>query len=173
MKKKLKKILVFALMMVVMMTSSNMSVLAAGSEEASTNEVTPRLTTLVTGSNYLGNFTFANVHRGGARIVNGNRMRVCVAFKKADSQSANIDLIVDVDRYYGDGYYVTRQSTRFMSQNASPDDNGYHYLVGDWINVGADNGQPISLYYDVVTAYGQTGNGSYRAANVYVWIEVE
>lgn len=125
---------------------------------------------------YLGHFTFTNYNRGKVMQINGSKMRVCVAFKKADSQPTNIDLKVNIDRYSvenGVGYYFNRQSNYFYNRNDAPDSDGYYYFVGDWLELGSESGKLFSLYYDAVTELGQAGTGGYRSADVHVWIDIE
>jgi len=125
---------------------------------------------------YLGNFTFTNTNRGQVMRLRGNEVRICVAFKKADSQSSNIDLKVNLNRYAYENdmdCYFLIQANRFFSRDDQPDENGYYYFEGPWQDISYINGELFSLYYDAVTAYGQTGTGAYRSADVHVWLDID
>lgn len=146
--------------------------------ELETTSVTPRMSSYYTGRWYLGTFTFTDNNRGNAFVINGNKVRVCVAFKKAsiDKQSSNIDLEMQLDRitYSGSSeYYHTRWADRFMSSKDTPDADGYYYFVGDWVDVSRESGSAFCLYYEALTELGGSSNGNDRSANVHVWLDIE
>lgn len=184
-KKFIRKLL--SMMMAVAMLMSVMSVSAFAAEiQTSESEVqsvedtavTPRMSTYSRGRWYLGHFTFTDNNRGNAFILNGSKVRVCVAFKKAstDKQSSNIDLDLELHRISysgGNEYYHLRWGDRFMSSKDTPDSDGYYYFVGDWYELGTETGKPFCLYYEALTALGQSSNGNARSADVHVWLDVE
>ena len=140
------------------------------------NSVTPRISSYGAGRWYLGHFAFTDTNTGNAFLLNGNRVRICVAFKKADSQSSDVDLQVDLAKIeYLDGkeYYHYRGGQRFMSANDDPDADGYVYFVSDWIDIdSSERGGAFVLKYEVFTAWYQSGT-SPRRADVHVWLDVE
>lgn len=139
------------------------------------NSVTPRMNSYGTGRWYLGHFAFTDTNTGNAFILNGNRVRMCVAFKKADSQASDVDLQVDLARVeYVNGreYHHYRGGQYFMSANDEPDSDGYVYFVSDWIDISSESGCAFLLKYEVFTAYYQSGT-SPRRADVHVWLDVQ
>lgn len=137
-------------------------------------DVTPLVSTY-SNTTYLGAFTFTNVNIGGARTINDNRIRFIVDFKKADSQSTDIDLEVSLRRIYyenGQEYHLDRGTQRLRSSGSSLTSDGYHHVTTDWININdSELGKQFCIYYDAMTEFGKTGTGAYRSASVRIWME--
>lgn len=141
----------------------------------STESVTPRMNSYGRGRWYLGHFAFTGTNTGNGFFLNGNRVRMCVAFKKADSQASDVDLQVDlakIEYENGKEYHHYRGGQYFMSANDDPDADGYVYFISDWIDISSEKGGAFLLKYKAFTAYYQNGT-SPRRADVHVWLDVE
>lgn len=127
--------------------------------------------TLGTGRSYLGNFTFKNTNTGASRTMNGNQMKLSLAWKQADDWTP-VNLNVKVIRTYT-GTVAYEGTFDIKNDSNGADSDGYYYYETDYfpINYGSD----YHIYYDVVTApdYFQLPFGDYRSASVHTWVDLK
>ncbi len=112
---------------------------------------------------YLGNFSFAGNNTGLNRTINGNRMRVCIAYKPVDGLGEDADISFYLNRY--DGTTVQYRNICFLQDE--PDSDGYRYYVLPWVNISY--GVNYYFYYHAYTCC----MSQERTVNCHVWIDVE
>lgn len=126
-------------------------------------------TVLGAGRHYLGTFTFKDTNTGLIRTYNGNRVRICIAWKSADA-GGDVDLIVKMHKVATGGYWMTKFSC--YEDTDGKDADGYYYLVGDWMDIN-DYDRDRYIFLDAVTREGYTAPGYLRSANVHIWVDIE
>lgn len=115
----------------------------------------------IPGSNYLGTFSFTGTNWGAYRTIKGSKMRVCIAHKPVDNNTAYV-LNINCLEYGG-----RKVLDNYIYSGGSKDSDGYYFFVSDYFNV--KSGVDYRLYYH---AYDQGGNGGSRRLNVHVWYDV-
>lgn len=126
--------------------------------------------TLGTGRTYLGNFTFSNTHSGASRTINGNRVKLSIAWKPADIPTSKVNLNVSFIRTWTSAHALD-YTFDVNNDLDGPDSNGYFYVETGWFSV--NSGSDYHIFYDVVTAPSNYKPGTYRQANVHTWIDVK
>lgn len=120
---------------------------------------------------YLGQQTFTNTFYTPNFTVGGSKMRIKLAFKKADRANSDIDVDVYARRSVnlGGNYY----HKRFCKVNDSDgkDANNYYYVEGNWQSI--DSGQTYNIFLDACTALYETQPGYNRSADVHIWMEIQ
>lgn len=138
-------------------------------------DVTPLVST-ASSEIYLGSFTFTNVNVGAARRIDASQVRFIVDFKKADSQTTDIDLEISLRKLdYVDGLEVQydRGTERLRADYCSLTSDGYHHGVTEWFTIPSyERGTMFCIYYDAMTQFGYTGTGAYRSASIRIWMEI-
>lgn len=151
----------------VMMFTMAISVHATVEDEfnipAEANYVSADDTVLDPGRWYLGNFSFYKYNICRYRTINGNRMRVCIAWKPADNYPWDSTLELYVYQYNRN----LKQTNYLHSCQVAPDPDGYYYFVLPWISTvkGVDYNMEYYAYTD--------GSGNPRTMDVHVWVDVE
>lgn len=139
--------------------NSNLTVETSNSSVASV-----QTTSFGPGDWYWGGFTFYDYNVGAYKTINGNQVKIKVAFKAVDGQPYSYILSLDCYEYGGNCIY----SRNLNSWSVSPDSDGYYYYESGWINVnyGVD-------YHFVYGANSSCACDDPRTLNVHVWIEVQ
>lgn len=126
--------------------------------------------TLGTGRWYLGNFQFSNIHYGASRTINGNRVKLSIAWKPADIPTSKVNLNVSFIRTWNSEHALD-YTFAVANDTNGPDSDGYYYLETGWFTV--NYGSDYHIYYDAVTAPSYPKPGTVRQANVHTWIDVK
>lgn len=126
--------------------------------------------TLGTGRWYLGSFTFTNINSGASRTINGNRVKLSLAWKPADIPTSKVNINVSFIRTWTSEHAL--DYTFDVSKDTDgPDSDGYYYLETGWFTVNP--GSDYHIYYDVVTAPSNYKPGTLRSASVHTWVDVK
>lgn len=136
-------------------------------EKLETSIATTSSQTLGAGRHYLGHFKFTNTNTGLTRTYNGSRMRLCIAWKSADT-GGDVDLEVTVHNSTG----YTWKKYRCSEDSNGKDSDDYYYVIGPWMQINNWN-RDRYIYYDAVTREGYTAPGYYRSADVHTWVDIE
>lgn len=115
---------------------------------------------------YFNPFYFYDYNIGSNKTINGNRMRVCIAFKAVDGLYNNqaADMTLDIVRY--DGVLMQEINLCFLSDE--PDSDGYRYYVLPWIDVSYGVDYHISYLTHSCCDFYEA-----RKVHCHVWIDVE
>ena len=128
-----------------------------------TSGVTARTTSFGPGDWYWGGVTFHGENGGAYKTINGNQVKIKVAFKAVDGQPYSYHLFLDFVEYGGRNVY----SRNYNSWSVSPDGDGYYYYESGWINV--NKGVDYRFLYN---ANSECACYDPRTLNVHIWIEV-
>ena len=112
---------------------------------------------------YWGGVTFYDENGGAYKTINGNQVKIKVAFKAVDGQSYSYHLYLDFVEYGGRRVY----SQDYNSWSVAPDGAGYYYYESDWINV--NKGVDYRFLYG---ANSECACNDPRRLEVHIWIEV-
>lgn len=115
---------------------------------------------------YMGQFSFTDYNIGRCYTINGNRLRICIAFKPIDGLADCVDMNLSCYRY--DGKKMQELNLCFLQDE--PDDDGYRYYVLDWVNVS----KGVDYYYRYsVWTCGYGANYPNRKVDCHVWLDIE
>ena len=129
---------------------------------ADTLEVSPRAS-FGPGDWYWGGVTFYDENGGSYKTINGNEVKIKVAFKAVDGQSSSYHLYLDFVEYGGRRVY----SRDYNNWSVAPDGAGYYYYESGWlrVNKGVD-------YRFLYGANSECACNDPRRLEVHIWIEV-
>lgn len=113
-------------------------------------------------SMYLGAFTFTGTNTGKWRSVDGNYVRMCIAFKPIDGKSYSTELFVDLYQY--SSKYIG--SLKCTTYTTSPDSDGYYFFVSDYFKI--NSGSDCRMKY-TATSSGTTYDP--RKVSVHAWYD--
>jgi hypothetical protein len=126
---------------------------------------------LGTGRWYLGDFEFTDTNTGASRTINGNRVKLSIAWKPADISWSNVNLVVSFIRTWNSEYALKNYTFDVYDDMDGRDPDGFFYIETDWFTVNP--GSDYHIFYDVVTAPLNYKPGSLRSAYVHTWIDVK
>ena len=130
---------------------------------ANTLQASPRATSFGPGDWYWGGVTFYDDNGGAYKTINGNQVKIKVAFKAVDGEPYSYHLYLDFVEYGGRYVY----SRDYNSWSVAPDADGYYYYESDWINV--NKGVDYRFFYG---ANSECACNDPRRLEVHIWIEV-
>ena len=131
--------------------------------DSKTPEISPRATSFGPGDWDWGGVTFYDENGGAYKTINGNQVKIKVAFKAVDGDSASYHLYLDFVEYGGRYVY----SRDYNSWSVAPDGDGFYYYESDWINV--NKGVDSRFLYG---ANSECACNDPRRLEVHIWIEV-
>lgn len=163
----LSLILAFCMMLSVMPSTS-----AFAAEPESVMETYPDNTSVASimttsfgpGDWYWGGVTFTGSNGGAYKTINGDRVKIKVAFKAVDGDPTSYHLYLSFVQYGGAIFYYRD----YDSWSVNPDGDGYLYYESGWINV--NYGVDYRFLYDTNSECLCDDD---RRLNVHIWIEVE
>lgn len=133
--------------------------------ESSATDVSPASvnTAFGPGDHYWGGVTFTGKNGGAYKTINGNQVKVKVAFKAVDNDPTSYHLYLSFVEY--GGRVVSYRD--YNSWSDEPDSDGYVYYESDWVNVhsGVD-------YRFLYSSNSECLCDDDRKLNVHIWIEV-
>lgn len=128
-----------------------------------TQEVSPRTTAFGPGDWYWGGVTFTDTNGGAYKTINGDQVKVKVAFKAVDNDPTSYHLYLSLMEYGGREVYYRN----YNSWSDEPDADGFVYYESDWIDVvkGVD-------YRFLYGSNSECLCVDPRRLEVHIWIEV-
>lgn len=123
----------------------------------------PRTTSFNPGDWHWGSVTFHGENGGAYKTINGNQVKIKVAFKAVDGEPYSYHLYLDFVEYGG---RIVR-SWDYNNWSVAPDGAGYYYYESDWIDInkGVD-------YRFLYRANSECACYDPRKLEVHIWIEV-
>lgn len=128
---------------------------------SNSSKVSSASTQISAGRSYLGNFTFTDTNLGLNRYYMGWHVRLCIAWKAADS-GGDIDLNT---KFFGKEYKF-----KCSNDGDGKDGNGYYYIEAPEQSI--IYGDHSSIFYDALTREGWSAPGYLRSGNVHTWVDV-
>lgn len=144
-------------------STSGISTVEMENSVADTLKVSPRATSFGPGDWYWGGVTFYDENGGAFKTINGNEVKIKVAFKAVDTDPSSYHLYLDFVEYGGRYVY----SRDYNSWSVAPDADGYYYYESNWIKV--NKGVDYRFFYG---ANSECTCNDPRRLEVHIWIEV-
>lgn len=164
-KKELHRRIVSVILALTMMLSSCITASAVSVENQTSDWAEPASTNSACGVGrwYLGHFSFYDENYGAYRTINGNSMRLCIAWKPIDGLDGSTQIFYQILQYHN---VPVQQGRMYMFQD-EPDADGYYYFELPWVSI--INGVDYRFFYRALT----DGSGTPRRVDCHVWIDVK
>lgn len=164
-KAKILRWLISCIACVVMMFNTT-SAFAFATDIESTNSADETFSDTQTFANYntmdLGTFTFTGENNGAWKKVEGNYVRIRVAYKPIDGDYASVDLFMDLYQYPD----VWRGGLTCRPYNVSTDSNGYFHFSSDFFKI-----EPTSSCRLIYKASSSGTEYIPRKVSIHVWYD--
>lgn len=126
-------------------------------------EIYSRATSFGPGDWYWGGVTFYDENDGAYKTINGNQVKIKVAFKSVDGDPYSYHLYLRFVEYGGRSVYYRD----YNSWSVAPDGDGFYYYESDWVNV--NRGVDYRFFY---SSNSECACNDPRRLEVHIWIEV-